>query len=136
VVITTTADAGAEYHLEAHRDGSVDFTGTAVTESTRMILRPAQVRKRTTKTRNHVVIVASPAAAGAGPESCVTDESRGVVRMRPCRPGDTAQSWRLAPVGDSGLFELTGAHTALQVDEGKLVEEGGWTALQTTAVKP
>ncbi|MFI7541756.1 serine/threonine protein kinase [Actinoplanes sp. NPDC049599] len=136
VVITTTADAGAEYHLEAHRDGTVDFTGTAVTESTRMILRPAQVRKRTTKTRNHVVIVASPAAAGAGPESCVTDESRGVVRMRPCRPGDTAQSWRLAPVGDSGLFELTGAHTALQVDEGKLVEEGGWTALQTTAVKP
>jgi hypothetical protein len=136
VVITTSADAGAEYHLGSNPDGSVDFTGTAVTESTRMTLWPAKVRKRTEKNRNHVVIVASPVAAGPGPESCVTDERRSVLLMRPCRPGDASQSWRLVPAGDSGLFELTGAHTALRVDNGKIVKEGGWTAFQTIAVTP
>jgi len=136
VVITTTLDAGAEHHLKAQPDGSVDFTGTAPTESTRMTLRPAKVRKRTEENRNHVVIVASPAAAASGPESCVTDERQGVLKMRPCRPGDANQSWRLVPAGDSGLFELTGAHTAVQVDNGKIVKDGGWTAFQTTAVTP
>jgi len=136
VVITTTLDSGAEQHLAAHPDGSVDFTGTAVTESTRMTLRPAKVRKRTDENRNHVVIVASPVAAGSGPESCVTDERQGVLRMRPCRAGDATQSWGLVPAGDSGLFELTGAHTALRVDEGKIVKEGGWAAFQTIAVTP
>jgi len=136
VVITTTLDSGAEHHLKAHPDGSVDFTGTAPTESTRMTLRPAKVRKRTEENRNHIVIVASPTAAASGPESCVTDERRGVLRMQPCRPGAATQSWRLVPAGDSGLFELTGAHTALRVDNGKIVEEGGWTGFQTIAVTP
>jgi predicted small lipoprotein YifL len=136
VVITTSADAGAEYHLGSRPDGSVTFAGTSVTDSTRMTLRPAKVRKRTEGTRNRVLIVASPVAAGSGPESCVTDDRKGVVRMRPCRPGDAEQSWRLVPAGDSGLFELFGDHTALRVDEGKLVEEGGWSAFQTLEVKP
>jgi hypothetical protein len=136
VVVTTSADAGAEYHLDAQPDGSVDFSGTAVTETTRMTLRPAKVRKRTDKNKNHVLIVASPVAAGSAPESCLTDEREGVLRMQPCRPGDAGQSWHLVPAGDSGLFELAGAHTAVRVDEGEIVEEGGWSALQTIAVKP
>ena len=114
----------------------MNFAGTAVTDSTRMTLRPAKVRKRTEENRNRVIIVASPVAAGSGPESCVTDERKGVLRMRPCRPGDAEQSWRLVPAGDSGLFELFGAHTAPRVDEGKLVEEGGWSAFQTLKVDP
>ncbi|MET3424663.1 serine/threonine protein kinase [Actinoplanes tereljensis] len=134
VVITTSLDAGAEYHLDAHPDGTVDFTGTAVTETTRMTLKPAKVRKRTNDNQNHVIIVASPAAGTSGPESCVTDERKGILRMQPCRPGDVTQSWHLIPAGDSGLFELTGAHTAVQVDRGQIVEDGGWAAFQTEAV--
>ncbi|AGZ39404.1 hypothetical protein [Actinoplanes friuliensis] len=135
VVITTSADAGTEYHLDAHPDGRIDFTGTAVTETTRMTVKPAKVRKRTEKTRNTVMIVATPKVAGSAPESCVTDKSEGVLRMDPCRPGDATQSWRLVPAGDSGLFELNGKNTAVRVDEGKLVKEGGYSALQTIAVK-
>ena len=136
VVITTTLDAGDERYLGARPDGSVDFSGTAVTENTRMTLRPAKVRKRTEENRNNVTIVATPVAEGSGPESCVTDESERVLRMKPCRAGDAEQAWRLIPAGDSGLFEMRGAHTEIEVDEGELVEEDGWTALQTTAVKP
>jgi hypothetical protein len=136
VVITTSLDAGAEYHLDAHPDGTVDFTGTAVTETTRMTLKPAKVRKRTDENKNHVVIVASPVAAASGPESCVTDERKGALRMQPCRPGDVTQSWHLIPAGDGGLFGLTGTHTALQVEQGQIVEDGGWAAFQTVAVTP
>ena len=136
VVITTSSDAGAQYHLDAQPDGSVDFSGTAPTDTTRMTLRPAKVRKRTEKTRNHVMIVATPVAKAAGPKSCVTDERKGVLKMEPCEPGAANQSWRLTPAGDSGLFELSGAHTAVRVNEGRIVEEGGWSALETTAVKP
>ncbi|WP_246607328.1 serine/threonine-protein kinase [Paractinoplanes toevensis] len=134
VVVTTSLDAGAEYHLDARPDGTVDFTGTAVTETTRMTLKPAKVRKRTDENKNHVVIVASPVAAATGPESCVTDVRKGSLRMQPCRPGDAAQSWHLTPAGDSGLFELTGAHSALQVDQGHIVADGGWATFQTVAV--
>ena len=136
VVITTTLDAGDEHYLGARPDGSVDFSGTAVTENTRMTLRPAKVRKRTEENRNQVMIVATPVAEGSGPDSCVTDERERVLRMKPCRPGDAEQAWRLVPVGDFGLFEMRGAHTEIEFDGGELVEEDGWTALQTTAVKP
>jgi hypothetical protein len=136
VVITTSGDAGDEYVLDAHPDGSVDFTGTAVTETTRMTMRPAKVRKRTERNKNSVIIVASPATTTSAPESCVTDEREGVLTMQPCEPGAAAQSWRLVPYGDSGMFELNGAHTAIEVDEGKIVKEDGWSALQATAVKP
>ena len=136
-VVITTLDSGQERYLGARPDGSVHFNGSAVTENTRMTLRPAKVRKRTEENRNHVMIVATPVAEGSGPESCVTDERERVLRMKPCRPGDAEQAWRLVPAGDSGLFEMRGAHTAIQFDDaGELVEEDGWTALQTTAVKP
>jgi hypothetical protein len=136
VVITTGLDSGPARYLGSQPDGSVDFAGTAVTESTRMTLRPAKVRKRTEENQNHVLIVASPAVAASGPESCVTDVREGVLEMRPCEPGLAAQAWRLQPAGDSGLFELTGAHTALQVNDGKIVDEGGSTAFETTELEP
>jgi hypothetical protein len=136
VVIVTSPDAGADYHLGSHPDGSVDFTATGNTESTRMKLKAAKVRKRTDSNKNTVVIVASPVIAAPGPASCVTDHHETVLRMEPCRPGDATQAWRLTPEGDFGLFELTGAHTAIHVDGGKVAEKGGWSALQTTAVAP
>jgi hypothetical protein len=136
VVITTTLDAGPKHYLDAQPDGSVDLSGTAVTESSRMKLLPAKVRKRTEKTKNHVVIVAAPVAASSEPDSCVTDVRKAVLAMRPCRPGDAEQSWRLVPAGDSGLFELEGAHTTVRFEDGKLVKKGGWSALETTALKP
>jgi hypothetical protein len=136
VTITTGLDGGPARFLGSHPDGSVDFAGTAATESTRMTLRPAKVRKRTEENKNHVLIVASPAVAASEPESCVTDVREGVLRMEPCEPGRAAQAWRLQPAGDSGLFELFGARTALRVDEGKIVKEGGWSAFETTELSP
>ncbi|GAA2624721.1 hypothetical protein [Paractinoplanes durhamensis] len=133
VVVVTTGDAGAAYHLGSHPDGSVDFTGTAVTESTRMKLRAAKVRKRTEANKNTIVIVAAPAIAAGGAESCVTDKAKAVLRMETCRPGDATQAWRVTPAGDSGLFELAGAHTAIKVDQGRITDDG-WSALETTAV--
>lgn len=136
VVITTGLDGGPARYLGAQPDGSVDFTGAAATESTRMQLRAAKVRKRTEANQNTVLIVASPAVATSDPESCVTDVREGVLKMEPCEPGQASQAWRLQPAGDSGLFELTGAHTALRVDEGKIVKEGGWSAFETTELSP
>ncbi|HET6481734.1 MAG TPA: hypothetical protein VFG35_17100 [Actinoplanes sp.] len=136
VVIVLTLDSGGEYHLRSHPDGSADFTGTAVTESTRMRIDPAKVRKRTAANKNHVAIAASPKVAAAGPASCLTDKREAVLRMEPCRPGDATQSWQLTPAGDSGLFELTGPHTAIRSERGPVIKEGGWTAFQTIAVTP
>jgi eukaryotic-like serine/threonine-protein kinase len=136
VVIALTGDAGGRHHLRSHPDGSVDFTGTAVTESTRMTIRPAKVRKRAESNRNHVQIVATPKAPAAGTPSCVTDVRPGVLRMQACRPGDAEQSWRLTPAGDSGLFEITGAHTTVRSESGPLLTEGGWSAFETVAVAP
>jgi hypothetical protein len=135
VAIGTTLDAGEPKHyLGSHPDGSVDFTGTAVNESTRMTIRPAKVRKRTDDNRNTVVLVATPKIAGSGPESCVSDNGVRVLRLEPCRPGDAAQSWKLTPEGDSGLFSLHGRHTGIEVNEGRMVAGGGWAGLETTAL--
>ncbi|MBU2667831.1 serine/threonine protein kinase [Actinoplanes bogorensis] len=134
VVIILTADAGGDHHLRSHPDGSVDFTGTAVTESTRMTIKPARVRKRTEATANQVQIVATPKVAAAGGPTCLTDVREVVLRMQPCRPGDAGQAWKLTPAGDSGLFEMTGAHTAVRSESGPLLKEGGWGAFQTIAV--
>ncbi|GAA2509476.1 serine/threonine protein kinase [Winogradskya humida] len=129
VVIVTSGDAGAEYHLDGHPDGTVDFSGTAVTETTRMTITAAKVRKRTDDNQNHVVI-----ASATGTKLCVTDKTNLVLRMEPCRAGDTTQSWKMSPAGDSGLFELTGPHTAVKVDQGKITDDG-YAALSTIAVK-
>ncbi|MEU4242531.1 hypothetical protein [Actinoplanes sp. NPDC026619] len=136
VVIALTLDSGGKHQLQSHPDGSADFTGTAVTESTRMTIKPAKVRKRSESNKNHVMIVASPKVAADGPASCLTDVRETVLRMEPCRPGEANQSWRLTPAGDSGLFELTGAHTAVRSEDGPIVKEGGWSAFETIAVTP
>jgi eukaryotic-like serine/threonine-protein kinase len=136
VVITTSLDAGTEYYLDAQPDGSVDVNGTAPTESSRMTLKPARVRKRTEDTKNTVVIVASPAAATSETESCVTEIRKAVLAMQPCRPGDAEQAWRLVPAGDSGLFELFGRRSEIRYTDGKIRPDGDWSVFQTTAVKP
>ncbi|MCM4085016.1 serine/threonine-protein kinase [Paractinoplanes hotanensis] len=136
VVITLTGDAGGRHHLRSHPDGSVDFTGTAVTESTRMTITPAKVRKRQESNENTVQIVATPKAPAAGAPSCLTDVRKAVLRMEACRPGDAEQSWKLTPAGDSGLFEISGAHTAVRSEDGPLLTEGGWSAFETVAVAP
>ncbi|AGL18522.1 hypothetical protein L083_5012 [Actinoplanes sp. N902-109] len=137
VVIGTTLDAGDPQHfLGSHPDGTVDFTGTTVGESTRMTIEPAQVRRRTADNRNTITVVATPAIAGSAPPACVTDTGVRALRLEPCRPGDAAQAWKLVPEGDSGLFSLHGKHTAIEVDGGRLVADGGWAALETRALKP
>ncbi|MET0424767.1 MAG: hypothetical protein ABW046_12875 [Actinoplanes sp.] len=136
VVIVALAGEGIEYHMRSRPDGSVDFSGTADTESARMTLKAAKVRKRTEENQNTIVIVSSPVIAASGPATCVTDEREAVLKMEPCRPGDATQAWRLTPAGDSGLFELTGAHTAVRVDKGKIVKESDWSAFSTVAVSP
>jgi eukaryotic-like serine/threonine-protein kinase len=136
VVIILTLDSGGKHHLTSHPDGSADFTGTAVTESTRMTIKPAKVRQRADANKNHVVIVASPKVAAPGPATCLTDVRETVLRMDVCRPGGANQSWRLTPFGDSGAFELTGAHTAIRSENGPVIKDGGWSAFQTIAVAP
>ncbi|MBM2620889.1 serine/threonine protein kinase [Actinoplanes sp. LDG1-06] len=136
VVITLTGDSGGDYHLRSHPDGSVDLTGTGVTESTRMTIKPAQVRKRSEANQNQVQIVATPKVPAAGAPACLTDVRETVLRMEPCRAGEATQAWKLTPAGDSGLFEIKGAHTALRSETGSLLKEGGWSAFQTIAVAP
>ncbi|GAB2608330.1 hypothetical protein Aab01nite_61200 [Paractinoplanes abujensis] len=134
VVITLTADAGGSHHLRSHPDGSVDLTGTGVTESTRMTMKPARVRKRSDANENQVQIVATPKVPAAGAPACLTDVRETVLRMQPCRPGDATQAWKLTPAGDSGLFEVQGAHTVLRSEDGSLLKEGGWSAFDAIAV--
>ncbi|WP_268919049.1 serine/threonine protein kinase [Paractinoplanes lichenicola] len=134
VVITLTADSGGSHHLRSHPDGSVDLTGTGVTESTRMTIKPARVRKRSEANQNQVQIVATPKVPAAGTPTCLTDIRETVLRMQPCRPGDATQAWTLTPAGDSGLFEVRGAHTALRSEDGALLKEGGWSAFDARAV--
>jgi eukaryotic-like serine/threonine-protein kinase len=136
VVIVALAGDGIEYHMRSRPDGSVDFSGTADTESARMTLKVAKVRKRTEENQNTIVIVSTPVIAGSGPATCVTDKRETILKMEPCRPGDATQAWRLTPAGDSGLFELTGAHTAIRVDKGKIVKDSDYSAFSTVAVSP
>ncbi|MFI5930665.1 hypothetical protein [Actinoplanes sp. NPDC051494] len=130
VEISSSLDAGKGYLLTSHPDGTVDFAGTKGSESARMIMKAAKVRKRTEDTRNTVVVMAAPAAGGSGADQCVTDTRKGVLRMRDCVPGDKEQAWVLAPEGDFGNFVLRGAHTETWVDEGKIADEG-WPVFTT-----
>ncbi|WP_306204064.1 serine/threonine-protein kinase [Actinoplanes sp. RD1] len=131
IVLTSPPDAGPVRYLDAQPDGSLAYTGSSVTETNRLRLDPAKVAKRTEANRNSVVIVAA-----SGAETCVTDVAEAELRMTPCVPGRADQAWRLTPEGDSGVFSLHGAHTDVQVDDNyEIVTEGGWSAVQTIAVK-
>ncbi|WP_305784184.1 serine/threonine-protein kinase [Symbioplanes lichenis] len=131
VVLTSPPDAGPVRYLDAQPDGSLAYTGTSVTETDRLRIDPAQVAKRSEANRNSVVIVAA-----SGAETCVTDVAETELRMTPCEPGRADQRWRLTPEGDSGVFSLHGAHTDVRVDDKyEIVTEGGWSAVQTIAVK-
>ena len=120
-VLIDVADDGVDRFLEVGRDDVVDFTGTARSDSTRMLLRAAP-----TTGKNEVWL--TPSARN----ECVTDTSGAALTLQPCRLGDESQVWRLVPAGDSGQFELEGRYGIVRVDEG-LITSGtsGRTGLQT-----
>lgn len=121
-VLIDVADDGMDRWMQVGADDTVDFTGTAKDESTRMVLRPAPVAAR------NMVMILVPARPG----SCVADTPQEPLVLQPCRDGDPAQTWRVIPAGDSGQFELEGRYGILRVD-GRLVaaDQSGWTGLQT-----
>ncbi len=124
VELTTALDGGDPYILSSRPDGSVGLERTKLSESGRMLLKPAKVRKQTEENQNTVVVVAAPSVEGSGPDRCVTDVSRGELRMQECEDGAKNQAWKLTQEGDFGLFVLTGDHTVLRSESGKITQEG------------
>jgi hypothetical protein len=131
-VLIDVADDGLDRYLAIGENGVVDFTGTTRTDNTMMALKPAQV---TNKNLDNRVVIAPPfynEDLGAG--SCIADTAPGTLRLATCQAGAANQTWNVVPVGDSGQFELHGAHTAIRVDNGKIITDGqGFVGLQTIA---
>ncbi|GGL11452.1 hypothetical protein [Mangrovihabitans endophyticus] len=126
-VLIDVADDGADYFMEVGSGGGVDFTGTGKSDATRMLLKAAQVTEKTEETNNRVVI-APPAYDG----SCVADSAPGDLRLAACDDAAENQVWRVVPGGDSGQFELQGAHTVVSVEGDHLVAGSqGRIGLQT-----
>ena len=130
-VLIDVADDGLDRYLEIGENG-VDFTGTSKKDTTMMALKPARVAKRTEDTKNRVVIAPPFWNEDVGTGSCVVDKSRGVLDLATCKAGALDQIWEVVPAGDSGQFELHGAHTDIRVEAGKITTDGqGYVGLQT-----
>jgi hypothetical protein len=129
-VLIDVADDGLDRYLAIGENGVVDFTGTTRSDNTMMALKPARVANKNLDNR---VVIAPPfynEDLGAG--SCVADTARGKLRLAPCEAGAADQTWNVIPAGDSGQFELHGVHTAIRVENGKIVTDGrGYVGLQT-----
>ncbi|MFI6225955.1 hypothetical protein ACIBCR_01400 [Micromonospora echinospora] len=121
-VLIDVADDGVDHWMQTGANDTVDFTGTAKDDSTRMFLRPAPVT-----TRNRVVITPS-----ARPGFCVAATPQPPLALQICQDGDETQTWQVLPAGDSGQFNLVGPYGVMTVDEA-LVPSGqsGRTGLQT-----
>ncbi len=133
-VLIDVADDGQDRYLEIGTDGVVDFTGTTRTDNTMMALKPAKLAKKST---NRVVIAPPFYNEDLGTGSCVADTAPGKLRLAPCDPGATNQTWEVIPAGDSGQFELHGAFTQIRVDNGKIITNGqGYVGLQTIKFAP
>ncbi len=120
-VLIDVADDGVDRWMQFRDDGTVDFTGTARDDSTRMVLYPAP-----TTAANRVQIV--PKAFG---NLCVAATAAPPLKLVPCAVNDATQVWRVVPAGDSGQFELEGAYGILRVDQGLINTSGGFSGMQT-----
>jgi hypothetical protein len=130
-VLIDVADDGLDRYLEVG-EGSVDFTGTSKKDTTMMAFQPAKVPKRTDDTKNKVVIAPPFWNEDLGAGSCVNDESPGHLGLDTCEDGALDQIWEVVPAGDSGQFELHGAHTEIRVEKGLItVGDKGYVGLQT-----
>jgi hypothetical protein len=126
-VILDVADDGVDRFLQVGRNGVVDFTGTTRTDSTMMSLKPAPVAAK-----NRVTIKPPFWNEDTGAGSCVADTAGAALKLETCRTGRSAQIWQVVPAGDSGQFELRGAHGVLHVEDGRLITaDSGRTGLQT-----
>ncbi|MBB5867168.1 hypothetical protein F4553_000547 [Allocatelliglobosispora scoriae] len=126
-VLIDVADDGVDRFLEVGTGGVVDFTGTSRTDSTMMSLHAAPVAGQ-----NLVVIKPPFWNEEVGPGYCVADTTGAALRLDPCRPGDREQTWRVVLAGDSGQFELEGAHGIIHVENGLITTaDRGRTGLQT-----
>jgi hypothetical protein len=97
-----------------------------------MELKPARVAKKSL--RNRVVIAPPFYNEDLGPGYCVADTAPGKLRLATCKAKTANQTWKVVPAGDSGQFELHGAHTKIRVDKGKITTGArGYVGLQTIA---
>ncbi len=133
-VLIDVADDGLDRYLAIGKGGVVDFTGTRTSaeDNKMMSLKPARVADKSL--RNRVVIAPPFYNEDLGAGSCVADTARGKLRLATCKAGTADQTWKVVPAGDSGQFELHGAHTTIRVDKGKITTGArGYVGLQTIA---
>ncbi|GAB1690855.1 hypothetical protein KRM28CT15_26580 [Krasilnikovia sp. M28-CT-15] len=55
----------------------------------------------------------------AQPGMCVTDTRQLPLALEPCKDGNRAQVWQVAPAGDSGQFELQGRYGTVKGRPGR-----------------
>ncbi|MBL7254198.1 hypothetical protein [Paractinoplanes lichenicola] len=113
-VVIDVPDDGLDRWMQVGVGGVVDFSGSAKDETTSMIIFPAPV-----DTPNRVVV--TPAAR---PGYCVAATSGVRLTLQPCENAAPAQTWTIAPEGDSGAFSLTGPNGGLKVGDGGLATDG------------
>lgn len=131
-VLIDVADDGLNRYLAVGRKGRVNFTGTKRGENTQMSLKAAWVTKKAKPAKNRVVIKPDWYNEDLGPGQCVTDVRKGVLKLKNCTKGKINQAFKLTPAGDSGQFEMKGAHTQIRVNKGKITtKSNGYTGLQT-----
>ncbi len=131
-VLIDVADDGLNRYLAVGRKGRVNFTGTKRGENTQMSLEAAWVTKKAKPAKNRVVIKPDWYNEDLGPGQCVTDVRKGVLKLQNCKKGKINQAFKLTPAGDSGQFEMKGAHTQIRVNKGKItIRSNGYTGLQT-----
>jgi hypothetical protein len=133
-VLVKVPDDGDRTYLNVGHNGAVDFKGTGRSETTEWVLTPAKVAKRTSATKNRVVIMPSLWDDDAGPGSCLTDAPHAALAVKECRPGDASQTWHVVFAGDSGVFELHGRYTLVRELDGKIISGStgpGYTGLET-----
>ncbi|MGW0504444.1 hypothetical protein [Micromonospora sp. NPDC003241] len=130
-VLIDVAGDDADRFLQVGQ-GAVDFTGTDRTDSTMMALYPAAV-----SAANRVVIKPPFWNEEVGGGYCVADTAGAALKLENCQDGKTSQIWRVALAGDSGLFELHGAHGVIGVKNGRITASGdGDTGLQVLPYAP
>jgi hypothetical protein len=133
-VLIDVADDGLNRYLNVGKKGYVNFTGTKKSDDVNkmMSLKPAKVTKKAKPAKNRVVIAPPFYNEDLGAGSCVADIKKGVLRLATCKAGKANQTWRVVPAGDSGQFELHGAHTKIRVNKGKITKGSeGYVGLQT-----
>jgi hypothetical protein len=137
-VLIDVADDGLDRYLSVGDGGTVDFTGTPTSDETNrmMSLKPAKVLKKAHPAKNRVVIAPPFYNEDLGKGSCVADIKKGVLQLATCKVGAANQIWHVIPAGDSGQFELHGAHTKIRVNKGTITTgKKGYVGLQTLDFK-